>query len=181
VPPYTTWLPFILGTPSPPIDNPLWIRYVDRITTTAGVSVENTVTAHILDIGSDWTLRTLDNPVGGADAEVAALAAPLFYADGEHTFYVEPALTESLLTSDDWLIPAIVPNLNLDVDRYWDGLYLLGQVATAIDTAGKDLSPAARFTVRPRADWATASSTAITYQGVPVTAPGAATHPGAQR
>ena len=171
-PPYTTWQPFILGTPSPPIDNPLWVRYVDRITTVNGVSTRETVTAHILDIGSDWTLRTVDNPVTGAGAEVAGLAAPFFYADGEHTFYVEPALTEtSLPASDGWVIPAITANLTFDLDRYWDGLDLHGQVPATTDAAFAKLSPAARFAVTARADWTTTSSTIITYQGVPVTAP----------
>jgi hypothetical protein len=38
------------------------------------------VTDHILEVGSDWTLRTIDNPVTGQDAQTAALADPFFYA-----------------------------------------------------------------------------------------------------
>ncbi|GIF68467.1 hypothetical protein Ais01nite_65020 [Asanoa ishikariensis] len=169
-PPYTTWQPFILGTPSPPIDNPLWVRYVDRITTVNGVSTKDTITAHILDVGSDWTTRTVDNPVTGAGAEVAGLTAPFFYADGEHTFYVEPALTEtSLPSSDGWVIPAITPDLTFDLDQYWAGLDLHSQVPARTDAGVATLSPAARFAVTARPDWATTSSTVITYQGVPVT------------
>ncbi|MEU4419671.1 neuraminidase-like domain-containing protein [Actinoplanes sp. NPDC024001] len=174
VPPYTTWSVKIEGTPSPPIDNPFWIRYVDRVTTVNGVTTKDTVTAHILDIGSDWTLCTLDNPVTGAGAEVAGLTAPFFYADGEHTFYVEPTLTEtSLPSADGWVIPAITANLTYDTDTYWDGLDLHGQVAAAADGAIGTLSPAARFTVTPPADWATATASTISYQGVPVPGKGA--------
>jgi ABC toxin N-terminal region/Neuraminidase-like domain/Salmonella virulence plasmid 28.1kDa A protein len=171
--PYTTWSPYVVGTPSPPMDNPLWVTHSE---------VDGQVTDQILDIGSDWTLRTLDNPIAGRQAEAAALADPFFYQDGANTFYVEPAVTETVLLDDGWTIPAVSPQRIFDVDRYWSGLPLLGQAAVATAAAPEvEMSPAARFAVAPRADWAVSARTTITYQGVPVTAALVTTRTGAGR
>jgi hypothetical protein len=69
--PYTTWTPDIKGPVTVPIDSPLWVTHSEP---------QGTVTDHILEVGSDWTLRTIDNPVTGQDAQTAALADPFFYA-----------------------------------------------------------------------------------------------------
>jgi hypothetical protein len=159
--PYTTWSPYILGTPSPPIDNPLWVTHTEP---------DGQVTDHVLDVGSDWTLRTVDNPTVGRQAEAAALADPFFYQDGDNTFYVEPAVTETVLLDDGWVIPAVTAQVIFDLDRYWNGLALLGQAATATAAAPDvEISPAARFSLAPRADWSASTRTTIDYQGVPVT------------
>jgi len=159
--PYTTWTPFIQGTPTAPIDNPLWVTHGEP---------QGPVTDHILEVGSDWTLRTRDNPVTGDAAQTAALADPFFYGDSEVTFYVEPAVTQTLLLDDGWVIPAVTAHRTFDTEPYWAGLNLLGQ-APAAAVAGVELSPAARFTVTARADWSTAATTSIDYQGTPITAP----------
>ena len=138
------------------------------------------MTDHILEIGSDWTLRTLDNPVTGDGAQTAALADPFFYADSDGTFYVEPAVTQTLLIDDDWVIPAVSAHRTFDTEPYWTGPNLLGQAPTAA-AADAELSPAARFTITAHADWSTAATTTIEYQGTPVTAPVTPTRTGAPR
>jgi hypothetical protein len=120
----------------------------------------------ILAAGDDWVVHTVNSATG----DTAGLTNPFFYADDRNTFYVEPALTEtSLLTSDGWVIPAITSNLAFDADQYWDGIDLLGQAATAtIATPDVEFSSAARFTVADRADWATAATSTVSYQGAPI-------------
>lgn len=155
-----------------PIDSPLWVTHSEP---------QGTVTDHILEVGSDWTLRTLDNPVSGDGAQTAALADPFFYADSGDTFYVEPAVTQILLFDDGWVIPAVSAQRTFDTEPYWAGLNLFGQAPAATAAAGAELSPAARFTVTAHADWSTAATTTIEYQGTPVTAPVTATRTGAPR
>lgn len=169
--PYTTWTPFIHGPQTVPFDNPLWVTHSEP---------QGAVTDHILEIGSDWTLRTLDNPVTGDGAQTAALADPFFYADSEGTFYVEPAVTQTLLIDDGWVIPAVTAHRTFDTEPYWAGLNLFGQAPAAAAT-DVELSPAARFTITARADWSTAAATTIDYQGTPVTAPVTPTRTGAPR
>jgi hypothetical protein len=170
--PYTTWTPYIAGTATVPLLSPLWVTHSEP---------QGTVTDHILQVGSDWTLRTLDNPVTGQDAQTAALADPFFYADSKDTFYVEPAVTQTLLVDDGWVIPAVTAHRTFDTEPYWAGLNLLSQAPAATAISGVELSPAARFTVTARADWSTAPTTTIDYQGTPVTAPVTATRTGAPR
>jgi hypothetical protein len=169
--PYTTWTPFIEGTATVPFPNPLWVTHSEP---------QGAVTHHILEVGSDWTLRTLDNPVTGDGAQTAALADPFFYRDSEGTFYVEPAVTQTLLLDDGWVIPAVTAHRTFDTEPYWAGLNLLSQAPTAaISDVG--FSPAARFTITARADWSTAATTTIDYQGTPITAPVTPTRTGAPR
>jgi hypothetical protein len=170
--PYTTWSPNILIPPTVPFDNPLWVTHSEP---------QGRVTDHILEIGSDWTLRTLDNPVTGDGAQTAALADPFFYADSEGTFYVEPAVTQTLLIEDGWVVPAVTALRTFDTEPYWAGLNLSSQAPAAIASRDVELSPAARFTITARADWSTAATTAIDYQGTPVTAPVTPTRTGALR
>jgi hypothetical protein len=182
----TAWAPILIFI-GQPVDGPLQIEYADRVTTSGLVMpVEQTATVTVLDAGTRWTVRTVDNPADGEDADVTGIAAPFFYADAENTFYVEPALTEtSLLTNDGWVIPAITPNLTVDSNSHWERIDLLGQAATAtVATPDVEFSPAARFELAPRADWAVSAGTTISYQGVPVTALStttAATRTGARR
>jgi hypothetical protein len=160
--PYTTWSPYISGTPTVPIDNPLWVAHTES---------PGTVTDHILDIGSDWTLCTIDNPVTGDDADAAALADPLFYSDSAATFYIEPAVTETIIYDDGWVIPAVTPLRSFNAGPYWAGLNLLSQAPATAAAAGIAPSPAARFAVTAHPDWATTATTTVDYQGTPITAP----------
>jgi len=170
--PYTTWTAYIAGTETVPFPRPLWVTHSEP---------QGTVTDHILQVGSDWTLRTLDNPVTGQDAQTAALADPFFYADSGDTFYVEPAVTQTLLIDDGWVIPAVTAQRTFDTEPYWAGLNLFGQAPATAASSGVELSPAARFAITARADWSTAAATTIDYQGTPVTAPVPATRTGAPR
>ena len=62
------------------------------------------------------------NPVPKWHPEIAALVSPLFYQDNQHTFYVEPTVTETTLGDwDDWVIPSVTAAVRLRRDTYWDG------------------------------------------------------------
>ena len=155
--PYSQALEIIYQAPVAPGSIPLAVEYVDRVTTEGtGLPVKHSTTATILGAGRDYTLRIAGNQMSTMDPDVVPLVSPLFFQDSQHTFYVEPALTETTLEDyDDWAISSVTSQVEFDPESYWDRLDLFGQVArqSTPDRSTRSRS-VARYQIEPRADWA---------------------------
>ena len=97
-----------------------------------------------------------------------ALAAPFFYEDAQHTFFVEPRLSER--TVAEWVDWTLDPSRRYSVDGSD------GPPGPPVEAAVPDLhvevasiSPLARFAVAARTDWVTAPESAITFDGAVIT------------
>ena len=144
---------------------PLSVLYVDRVT----VTDENLAIAQVLGDGDDYELRVADHPLTTTDPDIASLVSPFFYQDDQHTFHVEPALTEkSVAEWDGWVTGSVTAHQVFDRNDYWSRIELVGQVSTTGADALEPIAPTATYQVQPRSDWVTAAGTTITYDGVQV-------------
>jgi hypothetical protein len=151
---------------------PLSVEYVDRITEGVLVPEEQTTVAQILNEESAYRLRTVGNPPTTVDPETAALVAPFFYQDPDHTFHVEPTLTEVTVDQwDDWTIPPVTFRPDLLTDDYWRRQSMTGQVPaprSTVATASGPLAAVARYSIAERTDWLTQPGNTIRYDGAEV-------------
>jgi hypothetical protein len=81
------------------------------------------------------------------------LTTPFFYEDDQHTFFVEPTLTETTIEQwETWAVRTPLPDAKLDDDTWWKSIPLEPMVPAQpfpIDPIG----PIARFTIQPKLDW----------------------------
>ena len=97
-----------------------------------------------------------------------ALAGPFFYEDEEHTFFVEPKLTEA--TPRDWDSWAIDPSRHLaeEAGRLPPGTPVESAVPDInVERAGP-ISALARFALTPRTDWVTSAENVVRFDGTPI-------------
>jgi hypothetical protein len=150
-----------------PGSGPLSVSYVNRIVITDGSPPhEFDTTETILGQGDDYTLRTAGNPLTAMGPRQAALLSPMFYQDGQNTFYVEPALTDTALESSDDSRTPVRYRAELAADTYWDQLELVGQVPVGADPVPfGPIASVARYRLQPRVDWLIRPGATVVYDG----------------
>jgi hypothetical protein len=86
------------------------------------------------------------------------LITPFFFADRQHTFYVEPTLTEQTYTEwEDWIIPLPYPDLDID-------LPVTANVPEWLDPGGPvEIDPLARFGIQEVGDWLATPQVVLRY------------------
>ena len=103
----------------------------------------------------------------------SGLANPLeeafFYQNDHHTFFVEPAFTETLLDpSDVWAVAPLTPNPQAKLDSWWDDFPVYAEAdrgpppsseASELDA----IDPEVLYRIRPRPDWVTDANTVLKF------------------
>ncbi len=119
-------------------------------------------TERILQQGEDFSLLMCANPVSYPSAEIGILVSPFFYQDDQHTFFVEPSLTET--TTKEWDGYAITPALitNLDDDEWWKELILIPEFAF-VGPPVDPIDPLAHFKIEHQKDWITNPATVLQF------------------
>ena len=72
----------------------LAVRYFDRVTQGSGPTVKHSTIETILSDASDFELRVAGNPMSAVASGMAALVSPLFFQNSQHTFFIEPTVTD---------------------------------------------------------------------------------------
>jgi Neuraminidase-like domain/Salmonella virulence plasmid 28.1kDa A protein len=94
-------------------------------------------------------------------AERELLIRPFFYQDRQHTFFVEPMLTETTIDEwEEWIVVSPPPR------RPWDQVAWWEEVPLAAERPYKKpipIDPSAEYTVNPKGDWVTNPTTAIEF------------------
>jgi len=127
----------------------LEVTFVEKIVED-GVSrpVSTWATRPILGKAGDFSLLIPGSPPQLVAPEIAHLVSPFFFADRDHTFYVEPTLTEKTYTEwEDWIIPGldIEPDLELPVTA---------DVPVWVNPGGPvEIDPLAQFGFQEKSDW----------------------------
>jgi hypothetical protein len=92
--------------------NPFQVHYLESIQSINNQAPKLTyATTGILqqngrNAGSSHKLTLLPTPVHAETPDVGVLVSPFFFADSQHTFYVEPSLTETTIDQwEHWAIP----------------------------------------------------------------------------
>ncbi|MBK9316764.1 MAG: hypothetical protein IPM55_21340 [Acidobacteria bacterium] len=111
-------------------------------------------------------------------AEPRTLTSPFFYQDNQHTFFVEPSLTETTIDRwEEWIISNPPFNHKLDDDDWWSGVPIEPIVPISPDVILvrppfppdpgwiDPIDPIARFKVQPIDDWVINPTTALQFGG----------------
>jgi ABC toxin-like protein/neuraminidase-like protein/virulence plasmid A protein len=147
---------------------PLTVHYKRSTTTpTGGTADEAKATSEILGLGTRYTLLPCDNDITLGSAEIASLVKPVFYQDNQHTFFIEPALTERTIKEwRDWIVPRgeVAPNLGVagvipDVPRFPIPVDL-GHLAGPVSIA-----PGSILTMNRGPDWLLNAGTGLLFNG----------------
>lgn len=138
---------------------PLAVTYVEE-TKQKGLStpIERTETRAILGKEKGYRLRWPANRTERLPAELANLVSPFFYQHGEHSFYIEPELTEKTLVEwDNWVV-TVPPAVDWDPER-------LPPLKPLIPFQPKPdpIGPIAKFAISTPQDWLTESATVIHF------------------
>lgn len=93
---------------------------------------------------------------------VAPLIAPFFYQDKQHTFYVEPTLTEVTISEwEEWVISTPQPEPQLNRDDWWVELPVFVEVP--LFDPPIPIDPFARFGFQRKGDWLTNPRTVLQF------------------
>jgi hypothetical protein len=136
----------------------------------------------ILQQGGDYSLLVCSNPLELVAAEIRALVSPFFYQDSQHTFYVEPAVTETTVeTWESYIIPEPPPSRIWEDDDARDLIPVEPLVPVELPPFPTDpedpgwtdpIDPLSRVTIRPKDDWVTDPATLLEFEGTLVDAGG---------
>ena len=145
--------------------NQLQVNFLERIeTVNGGQPTPTSTTKPILQQGSAFSLLMPSNPRQLPTAEISALVSPFFYQDNQHTFFVEPTLTETTIDRwEEWVVPKPKPAPKYD-DDWWNQIPVIPVVPTAPRPIPNSVDPSAKFLVNPGRDWVVNPST-ILQQG----------------
>jgi hypothetical protein len=125
----------------------------------------------ILSQGGAYTLLPCSNTAEGVSDEIGVLIAPFFYQDRDHTFYVEPTLTEKTpLEWDDWGIRLPGKYIQLDDDEWWRQLPVKAKAPSRLrptveqQRRGRDeFAVQLRYELDEQADWLTDGATQLQF------------------
>jgi hypothetical protein len=100
-------------------------------------------------------------------------ASPFFYADEDHTFFVEPTVTETTIADyDGYGVAMPAPSVNVAGKPFWDGLALEPSVPwhdprpAVSDPRWTDpTDPVARYRLKAGGDWLTDPATVLGFAG----------------
>ncbi len=96
-------------------------------------------------------------------------AAPFFYQDGQHTFYIEPTLTETITPWTETQFPAAARlGVAADSDGQLEQIAVEAHVPAISSALPPDLHALARFKLLPRQDWLTETGNMVRFDGQPV-------------
>lgn len=98
----------------------LQVSFVERIETFKGRQLTSKkATKDILGKVGNFSLLMPSNPRQLLTSEISGLVSPFFYQDNQHTFFVEPALTEMPINGwEEWVVTKPKPVLKYD-DDWW--------------------------------------------------------------
>jgi hypothetical protein len=145
---------------------PLEVTFVDRIETvdrSAPKPVQ--VSKDILERGGNFSILRSGNETAFPNAEFAELVTPFFYQDDEHTFFVEPTLTEVTTEKwEEWVVPSPAPDVTLVKDDWWDKLAIFADVPVSSRPPLIDpVDPLSKFKIDRKPDWVTNPATMLQY------------------
>ena len=126
------------------------------------------VTKPILQLqqGSNFSLLPCSNPLQVMTAEIGALVSPFFYQDNQHTFFVEPSLTEKTIAQwEEWVIPTAKPESKPVNNDSWKQLKVVQSVPSK-DLIPHPIDPIAKFKPSLQEDWLTHPTTALQFDQV---------------
>jgi hypothetical protein len=139
--------------------SPLAVAYAVE-TTQQGLSqpVDRVEIRSILGKGSEYRLRLPGNRSQRLPAKLADLISPLFYQDHEHTFYIEPTLTEKTLVEwDSWI--DLLPPEQSKID--WELLEV--EALTPRPGPPDPIGPIARYQISQVRDWLVQPATTVHF------------------
>lgn len=145
-------------------DEGLTVSYVEQITTKDGKTTYSCATdKEILAKGENYTLVTHSSPLRGVPVDVGPVISPFFYADEQHTFYVEPKLIEETSIQHADGFPRTIPlTLSyLDDPEHWPLIAVEAQVEIGPDPVER--SAAAKFAVKASTDWVTRTGNLVPF------------------
>jgi hypothetical protein len=126
----------------------LEVTFVETIEDDGGARPKSTwTTSPILAKAGDFSLMTPGILPQLTAPEFAHLISPFFFADRNHTFYVEPTLTEkTYMEWEDWVIP--IPKIDPD------DVPITADVPVWVNPGGPvEIDPLARFGLQEKSDW----------------------------
>ena len=126
------------------------------------------VTKPILQLqqGSNFSLLPCSNPLQVMTAEIGALVSPFFYQDNQHTFFVEPSLTEKTIAQwEEWVIPTAKPESKPVSNDSWKQLKVVQSVPSKA-LIPHPIDPIAKFKPSLQEDWLTHPTTALQFDQV---------------
>ncbi|MCI0721217.1 MAG: peptidoglycan-binding protein [Acidobacteria bacterium] len=111
-------------------------------------------------------------------AQPGMLISPFFYQDNQHTFFVEPSLTETTIDRwEEWIVSSPPFNPKLEDDDWWRGVPIEPMIPIIPDVFVvkppfppdpgwiDPIDPIARFKVQPKDDWVINPATALQFDG----------------
>ncbi|WP_068819221.1 neuraminidase-like domain-containing protein [Phormidesmis priestleyi] len=141
----------------------LQVSFVEKIENAKG---NPPVTKPILQQGSNFSLLPCSNPLQVMTAEIGALVSPFFYQDNQHTFFVEPSLTEKTIAQwEEWVIPTAKPESKPINDDSWKKLKVVQNVPSKA-LIPHPIDPIAKFKPSLQEDWLTHPTTALQFDQV---------------
>lgn len=114
----------------------------------------------------EFSLLTCSNSLRSFPDEIGALVSPFFYLDNQHTFFVEPTLTETTIVDwKEYVISPALPNPKLVEDDWWKEIPIDPKVSILKQPLPGSVGPLARFKIQSRKDWITDPTTVLEYKG----------------
>lgn len=127
---------------------------------------------------SSYSILMPSNPVELPTPEIAALVSPFFYQDNQHTFFVEPSLSEKTIERwEEWIIPPPKPDRVFDED-WWKNVWVAPREPYIPELIPDPIEPLAKFEVTPQLDWVTNPGTVLQLDETLVGEAGGLTTPG---
>ncbi len=151
----------------------LEVAFVEQIKTEDGKkSVPDPVRKPILQRGHNFSVVFCGNPIGRsltkdgklAD-EIGPLISPFFYEDDQHTFFVEPSLTEITTREwEDYVIAESPPHIEWEEEDYWKDFPIHVEMPE-IEQGGliDPIDPLSRYRIQPKDDWVTNPTTVLRF------------------
>lgn len=120
----------------------------------------------ILREGRDYGLVVNNEPLRYPTPEIGALISPFFYRDNQHTFFVEPTLTETTIPQwEGFSVSASAARQSMLDDRTRGSITIVPQGVWKIPIPVGDPDPLALYTYVDRQDWATDPTATFEYSG----------------
>jgi hypothetical protein len=141
----------------------LEVTFVNQIETEQGKAPQNVLnTKDILGRGGDFSLLRSSNIADFAAYEASGVFRPFFYQDNQHTFFVEPTVSEKTTTEheDFGVTPAVSGASAGNLENIAN--------QAQVPLIGNPLPPETlgHFTIQPNGDWLTgATTTTVTLDG----------------
>ncbi|MDT7690129.1 MAG: hypothetical protein QOE46_2888 [Acidobacteriota bacterium] len=142
-------------------DNSLEVSFVETFVEEGGVPQANPkVSKEILRKAEDFSIIAPGNLPVFVTPEFGPLVNPFFFQDRQHTFFVEPTLTEQTFVEwEDWIVKVAVPDPVINVP-------ITVGVPLWLDPGGPvEFDPLARFGLESGGDWLTIPQTLLQFDG----------------